>query len=404
MKKRMLALLLCITTVVSLTACGKNKDAVEGTEVVAGTDVIATEGTETEIPMPRPELAKYTFTYSDYVTLGDYSAVPITLSDAYEVKDEDVENFLKDWFANNAPFYVADETKTVIGEGDIVNVNYVGKLDGEAFAGGSAENQMIDVSNNSSADGYTTFIEGFTTGLLGAKVGTEVDCDVTFPEDYHAENLKGKAVVFTFTINSIQRPMSYEEIDDEFAKTYAGEDSVEAMYEVVRESLESEAEYYKGIEMNNAIQEYLDEVCTVEIPADYFADLLDAYRDVFVYSNCDGDETKLEEFLSTNYGYTVEQAEQMWKDALTIEVKMEFILGAIAEKENIVLDEAAYMQDLTELLSYYGLSSSDPVFETYGYGDVTYGQMRMRAMHIQSQVIDKIKETAVISVAEKTEE
>lgn len=400
MKKRILALLLCVTTIFTMTACGKKDDVTEGTEAS-----VNTESTENAVSqMPVPDLAKYSFTYSDYVTLGDYSAVPVELSESYEVTDEDVENFLVEWFTSNSPFYVADETKTVIEEGDIVNVNYVGKLDGVAFEGGSAENQTIDVSGNCSADGYSTYIDGFTSGLLGAKVGTEVDCDVTFPENYQNTDLAGKAVVFTFTVNSIQRPMAYEEIDDAFAAEYAGEDSVEAMYDVVRTSLENEADYYKASEMNSDIQEYLLEVCTVELPADYFADLLQAYRDVFVYTNCDGDESKLEEFLSTNYGYTVEEAEQMWTEALKMEVEMEFILGAIAEKEGITIDQEAYESDLADLLSYYGLTSTDTVFQTYGYGDLAYGEMRMKNMHVQSQIIDMLKETAAVTVAETEEE
>lgn len=399
MKKRIVALLLCATTIFTMTACSKKDDTAEGTEVSANT-----ESSEEANPMPVPDLAKYSFTYSDYVTLGDYSAVPVELSESYEVTEEDVENFLVEWFTSNSPFYVADETKTVVEEGDIVNVNYVGKLDGVAFEGGSAENQTIDVSGNCSADGYTTYIDGFTTGLLGAKVGTEVDCDVTFPKDYQSTDLAGKAVVFTFTVNSIQRPMAYEEIDDAFAAEYAGEDSVEAMYDVVRTSLVNEADYYKASEMNSDIQEYLLDVCTVEIPADYFADLLNAYHDVFVYTNCDGDESKLEEFLSTNYGYTVEEAEQMWTEALKMEVQMEFILGAIAEKEGITLDQEAYESDLADLLSYYGLTSTDTIFQTYGYGDLVYGEMRMKNMHVQSQIIDMLKENAVVTVAEPSEE
>lgn len=400
MKKRWIALLLCVTMTLPAAACGnKENNAADGTE--AGADTEQAEGTESG--MPAPDLAKYTFTYSDHVTLGDYSAVPVELAESYEVTEEDVDNFIVEWFEANAPFYVADETKTVIEEGDIVNADYVGKLDGTAFDGGSAQNQLLDVSGNCSADGATTYIDGFTAGLLGAEVGTEVDCDVTFPENYGNEELAGKAVVFTFTVNSIQRPMAFEEMNDEFAKEYAGEETVTAMYDMVRRSLNDEAEYYKAAEMNADIQKYLLEVCTAEIPADYFADLTAAYRNAFIYNNCDGDERKLEEFLSTNYGYTVEEAEQMWTEAVRLEAELEFILGAIAEKEGITLNQEAYEADLADLLSYYGHESADLVFETYGYGDLDYGEMRMKNMHVQSQVIDLLKKTAVITVAEQEE-
>lgn len=406
MKKRLVALLLCVTCVLSMTACGSNDAAADGTETIDSTEaaVSANDAASTTAQMPTPDLAKYSFTYSDYVTLGDYSAIPVELSESYEVTEEDVETYIKEWFDYYGPFYTVDDTKTVIEEGDIVNVDYVGKLDGVAFDGGTASNQMIDVSGNCAAGGSTTYIDGFTAGLLGAEVGTTVDCDVTFPENYGSTDLAGKAVVFTFTVNSIQKEIAFEEIDDEFAANNAGVNTVEEMYTIVRDGLTEEADYYKTDEQNTAIQEYLLEVCTVDIPADYFADLLDAYRDMFIYEYCDGDEAQLEEFLSTNYGYTVDQAEEAWKEALTIEVKLEFILGALATELGISLNEEAYEADLDEMMGYYGLTDREPVFQSYGYGDVVFGEKRMKDMHVQSDVIEKLLETAVITVAEPTAE
>ena len=176
------------------------------------------------------------------------------------------------------------------------------------------------------------------------------------------------------------------------------------MYSTVRTALTEDAEYYKIEEQNTLIQEYLLENCTVEIPADYFADLLDAYRDMFVYEYCDGEESALEEYLGTNYGYTIEQAEENWKQALTIEVKLEFILGAIANELGMTLDEEAYESDLAEMLGYYGIEDRTPVYMSYGYGDAAFGEKRMQDMHIQSDVLEKLLETAVITVAQSAAE
>lgn len=393
MKKRLLALLLCMTTALSMTACGSDKNVEEGTEIVSTETMTSTTG-----------LAKYEFNYADYVTLADYSAIPVELAETYEVTDEDVENYLVEWFAYNGPFYTEDETKTVVEEGDIVNVDYVGKLDGVAFDGGSAPNQNIDVSGNCSADGTTGYIEGFTAGLLGAKVGTEIDCDVTFPENYGSTDLAGKAVVFTFTVNSIQREMTFDEIDDTFAQTYCYEDSVEAVYETVRTGMEEEYAYYKLEDMVLSIQQYLLDNCTVDIPADYFADRLEAYRNMFINQYCDGDEANLEEVLTTNYQMTLEAAEESWKEVVTNEIKTEFILGAIAREMGMELDPETYETELAEYVTYYGLESADPVFESYGYGDVVYGEKRMKEMHLQSDLLEKLAETAVVTIAEPVEE
>ncbi|MBQ8279017.1 MAG: FKBP-type peptidyl-prolyl cis-trans isomerase [Roseburia sp.] len=398
MKKRLLALLLCMAMVFSMTACGSSEgESVDGTESVENTE-------STEATMPVVDLAKYEFNYADYVTLGDYSAIPVELAQSYEVTDEDVENYIIEWFEYSGPFYVADETKTVIEEGDIVDVNYVGKLDGVAFDGGSAQNQIIDVSGNCTAGGSTSYIDGFTAGLLGAEVGTDVDCNVTFPENYGSADLAGKEVVFTFTVNSIQKPMAFEEIDDTFAQNYAGTQTVDEMYVMVREGLEAENEYSKMEDGNACIQQYLLDNCTVDIPADYFADLMEAYRNMFIWTYCEGDESQLEEFLSTNYGYTVEQVEETWREALTINVKLDFILGAIAQELGMELDTASYETELANFVSAYSLENAEPMFESYGYGDVVYGEKRMKEMHLQSDVLEKLTETAVITIAEPVEE
>ena len=388
MKKRVVAALLCMMTVLSLTGCGGK----EGTEAVEGTETAGTEA------LPTVDLAKYEFNYSDYVTLCDYSAIPVTLTDTYEVTDGDVTDYFENWFSYYSPFYVADDTKTVIEEGDIVDVNYVGKLDGEAFEGGSAENQVIDVSGNCMADGSTGFIDGFTDGLIGASVGEEVDCDVTFPEDYSNTDLAGKAVVFTFTVNSIQREIALDEVDDAFAAEYAGTETLDEMYDMLRENLEAEAEYYKTTETNNSVQDYLMTNCTVEVPEDFAADLFTAYRNMFITQNCNGDESLLESYLSSSYGYTVEEAEANWKQEIETQLKVEFILRAIAEKEGITLDQEGFDAEINDMMSYYGLESADTIYQSYGYGDTAYGEKYMRSLYLANSALDKLKESIVVTV------
>jgi len=392
MKKRVMALLLCMAMVLTMTACG-------------GSDGDSAKNTEsTQASMPVVDLAKYEYNYTDYVTLCDYTAIPVELAEDYEITDEDVEAYVKEIFTYYGPFYVADETKTVVSEGDIVNVDYVGKLDGVAFEGGTAPNQNIDVSGNCAAGGYTSYIDGFTTGLMGAEVGTTVDCDVTFPENYGSAELAGKAVVFTFTVNSIQREISFEEMNDTIVQENFGAASVEEFYTTIREGLEGDSEYYKMQDSNEDIQQYLIDNCIVEIPADYFADLMKAFRNFYVWQNCNGDETKLEEYLTTNFGYTLDQAETEWKEYLTLLVKLEFILGAIAEDMGVELDMEAYEVSLAEYVAYYGLENAEPVFESYGYGDVTYGERMVKNMHLQSDILEKLAETAVVTIAEPVEE
>jgi len=393
MKKRVMALLLCMAMVVTMAACGgSDGDSVQNTEA------------STEAGMPVPDLAKYEYKYADYVTLCDYTAIPVELAEDYEITEEDVETYIKEVFVYYGPFYKADETKTVVAEGDIVNVDYVGKLDGVAFEGGSATNQNIDVSGNCAAGGYTSYIDGFTAGLMGAEVGSTIDCDVTFPENYGSEELAGKAVVFTFTVNSIQKELTFEEMDDALVQENFGAASVEEFYAAISEGLKGDSEYYKMQDCNEDIQQYLLDNCTVEIPSDYFADLMEAFRTYYVWQNCDGDDTKLEEYLTTNFGYTLDQAETEWNEYLTLLVKLEFILGAIAEEMELEVDMTAYEADLAEYVAYYGLENADPIFESYGYGDLVYGERMMKNGHLQNDVLEKLADAAVITIAEPAEE
>ncbi len=395
MKKRILALLLCASTVISMTGCGSKGESAEATEAV--------ENTESTEEAPAVPLAKYDLKGSDYVTLCDYSAIEVTISGDYEVTDQDVLDYVEKIFTQGGPFYTADPDKTTVEEGDIVNVDYVGKLDGEAFQGGTAENQNIDVSNNSSASG-TSYIDGFTDGLLGASVGDVIDSNVTFPEDYNNEDLAGKEVVFTFTVNSIQKEVTVDTMDDEFASEQFHVDSVDAVYEQVRQYLESSAESTHKNDIYSAIEDYLLDNCTVDMPADYRSDVIEAIRQNFISRYCDGDESQMESVL-TSYGYTEESIEQEWSDSVESSIKLELIVKAIAEKEDIQIDDTEFENYVNNIVSNGGYGDADTLYSNYGYGDAVYGENQIRVIYLAGLVLDKLSETAVVTenAVEETE-
>ena len=395
MKKRILALLLCASTVISMTGCGSKGESAEATEAV--------ENTESTEEAPAVPLAKYDLKGSDYVTLCDYSAIEVTISGDYEVTDQDVLDYVEKIFTQGGPFYTADPDKTTVEEGDIVNVDYVGKLDGEAFQGGTAENQNIDVSNNSSASG-TSYIDGFTDGLLGASVGDVIDSNVTFPEDYNNEDLAGKEVVFTFTVNSIQKEVTVDTMDDEFASEQFHVDSVDAVYEQVRQYLESSAESSHKNDIYSAIEDYLLDNCTVDMPADYRSDVIEAIRANFIDRYCSGDESQMESVL-TSYGYTEESIEQEWSDSVESSIKLELIVKAIAEKEDIQIDDTEFENYVNNIVSNGGYGDADTLYSNYGYGDAVYGENQIRVIYLAGLVLDKLSETAVVTenAVEETE-
>ncbi len=142
-------------------------------------------------------------------------------------------------------------------EGDQVVIDFVGRVDGEAFEGGSAEDYPLVLGSGS-------FIPGFEEQLVGVKAGEEVEVKVTFPEEYGAENLAGKEAVFTCTVKAVKEPRPAA-IDDELAKRYGAED-LEALKGQIRERLEAEYRGAARAVMKRALLDALDEKVTFELP------------------------------------------------------------------------------------------------------------------------------------------
>ena len=142
-------------------------------------------------------------------------------------------------------------------DGDQVVIDFLGKVDGEAFEGGAAEDYPLVLGSNS-------FIPGFEDQLVGAKAGEEKTVDVTFPEEYGAENLAGKAAVFECTVKEVKEPVAAE-IDDELAKRF-GADDLDAMKAQVSERLEAEYAGAARAVMKRALLDQLDGLVKFDLP------------------------------------------------------------------------------------------------------------------------------------------
>jgi trigger factor len=143
-------------------------------------------------------------------------------------------------------------------DGDQVVIDFVGKVDGEAFEGGSAEDYPLVLGSNS-------FIPGFEAGLVGVKAGDEKDVDVTFPENYGAENLAGKAAVFTCTVKAVKEPKAAE-INDDLAKQFGAED-LAALKGQISERLEGEYTGAARAVAKRALLDALDKAAKFDLPA-----------------------------------------------------------------------------------------------------------------------------------------
>lgn len=172
-----------------------------------------------QIEKGKPFIFTATVTVKPEVKLGEYKGLEVEDKEA-SVTDEDVNDELKTLQEKQAELVVKEEGQ--VEEGDTVVIDFEGYLDGEKFEGGSAENHSLEV-------GSQTFIPGFEEQLVGKTAGEDTEVQVTFPEDYQAEDLAGKEATFKVKIHDI-KSKEVPELDDEFAKDV--DDDVETLDEL----------------------------------------------------------------------------------------------------------------------------------------------------------------------------
>ncbi|MCR5452269.1 MAG: FKBP-type peptidyl-prolyl cis-trans isomerase, partial [Lachnospiraceae bacterium] len=254
-----------------------------------------------------------------------------------------------------------------VKKNSIVNVDYEGKKDGVAFSGGTAQDVTIDVKNNMDAVNGTPYIDGFTDGLVGAKVGDSVDCPVTFPENYGSADLAGADVVFTFKINYIAKDSGIDAstLTDEYVKENFGVDTVKEFRDSKREELESQVKSKKNQEIRTKVIDTVVKNSSVKsMPEGMLEKRLEDYKAQF--ESMYVQEGTLEDYLKDTYGVTMKQFEKESKATLTETIERELIFLAIADKEKIEFDNEGFETYVTNLVTSGGLSSKDDLYMAYG--------------------------------------
>ncbi len=220
---------------------------------------------------------------------------------------------------------------------DTVKIDFVGKCDGEAFEGGSAEKFDLTLGSHQ-------FIPGFEEQVVGMSIGETKDLNVTFPEDYQAENLKGKPAVFTVTLHAI-KGLVLPQLDEEFAKKM-GSDSLEAYRAKVRERLERNAQSRSRNETENSILTEIAKGATAEIPEV----MLERQEDVSMQRleyNLMYQGIKMEDYLAY-IGTTREQYKKNFEEEARRTVLHQLIIEKIIELEKITASEEEIAQKVVE--------------------------------------------------------
>lgn len=189
------------------------------------------------------------------VTLGDYKGVEVKKEHTLVTEDDVNAEIEKERNKQAAEVSVDDRA---VAEGDTVNLDYSGSVDGVKFAGGTAEGQTLKIGSH-------TFIPGFEEQMVGMSIGEEKDLNVTFPTEYHAPELAGKEAVFHVKVNSITETQ-LPALDDDFAKDISEFDTLDAYKADVRAKLEAQAAERDNNAFTNAVIEKVMANADVEIP------------------------------------------------------------------------------------------------------------------------------------------
>ena len=362
MKRKITALIIAVCAVSLIGGCGGKGTSDKGQNTAEGTE--DSDG----------ETSATSYTVDECVKLAEYKGLEVTLG-AYEVKEEDVKSNIESTLAYY-PNYI-DTDKTTVEEGDIANIDYEGLKDGVAFEGGTAQGANLEIGSNS-------FIDGFEDGLIGKKVGEDVELNLTFPEDYQNTELAGQAVVFKVKINKIVKEefMTYDTVTDEFvANNFVnnGYQTVDDLKKGVREQLESNNESQMKTDTQNAVFEKLHETCTVTMPDGLLDQRIQEYMDQFTENLKTNYNMELSAYL-TSVNTTEDEFNQQVRQYIEDSLTNQLILEAIAKKENIELDEDGYAKYKQDITAEFSFESEDALIEQYGEDYVKNAYISDKAM------------------------
>lgn len=400
MKKRMIALLLCMTTVFAMTGCGNGSQ--KGTEAVTESSVQETYN--------GPSSAQMDIDLSKQVTkLADYKGIDVTITGDYDVTDEQVnERTLA--LLNYRGVKGAEVTdRDTVQDGDLVLVDYTGYHNNEAFDGGSATDVMIDVSNNCEATQQTGYIDGFSDGLIGAKVGEETSSDVKFPDEYsNNPDLAGEMTTFKFKVKGIYKALTLDDLTDAQVKKNFSDAQIETKEDLiknVRAMMESQASSNKSQDTVNKVQNYMLDNSEVTIPDEYLEARLAEYQAQYTRDNV-GDTQTLEEYLQAN-NTTLANMQKTWKTSLEKQIKLEFIFDRIAELEGLEIDQDKYEQFIDYIISSGNseLSTESAIYDYYGNGNKEDGKKNLKRLYLTNDALSFVVENANVTVqkADSTE-
>ncbi len=288
----------------------------------------------------KPFIFKATVTVKPEVTLGKYIGLEIPEKD-FSVTEADVQAELEHQRERVAELVPVDEGP--VESGDRIRLDFEGFVDGQPFEGGKAEDYSLTVGSGS-------FIPGFEEQLVGIKNGEEKEIQVTFPEDYHVEALKGKEATFRVKIREIKRKR-LPELDDEFAKDVSDYETLEELKAEIHKSLTEKKEEEKRQYLKDQAVQLATENAEVDVPQAMIEHELDhMIQDYSQQLRLQG--LDLDTYLRIT-NTTMEQLREQFRDTAEKRVRQSLVLEAVAKQEHIETTEAEIEEELQRLANLY---------------------------------------------------
>lgn len=377
MRKRFLAALMCVCLGMTMFACGASKDD-NTKETESGTSE-ATEPAYTEEDLV--DDSNGDLNILDYVDLGDYKGIELTKS-ITKVTDDEVTNEME---SKAVELTGSDVT---VEDGDTAIIDFVGKLNGVAFDGGTASNYELEIGSGSS-------IDGFEDGLIGVKKGDTVDLNLTFPESYQSTELAGKDVVFTVTVNGVKRK---PQLNDEWLAANTNYATLAEFAAETKQKLEDAAETTAS---NTLESSGLDQVISNSTVKKYYKSLIEQGESQYekrlnAYASAYG--KSLSELLAAQ-GMTESQYQNQKQKQAVSYAQVAMVVYAIAQDAGLSEADAEYQTILNDLANNYNMDAAT-FSSTYGESLVKSSVMSQYAMNyivsnanVTTQEVEETEET-----------
>lgn len=343
-------------------------------------DIVSSPKIEvTQIEAGKPFVFTATVALKPEVKLGKYKGVKVDKIDV-EVTDADIDAEINKEREKNARNITVEDRP--VKDGDITTLDFEGFVDGVAFEGGKGENYPLTI-------GSGAFIPGFEEQLVGAEIGKEVEVKVAFPEDYQAENLKGKDAVFKCTVKEIKEKQ-LPELDDEFAGEVSEFDTLAEYKEDVKTTLTLKKERDAKNAKENAAVDAAVAASEMEIPEAMLETQQKQMLDEFAQRiSMQGlSMQQYFQFTGSNYQQMFEQVKPQAEER----IKARLVLEAIAKAENLEATEEEYEKELQNMAEIYQMEV-DKVRELMGEKEKKNIMQDLAVKKAAEFVADNAKET-----------